>query len=293
MTNTTDNTTQELKQLSTLNALAQYGGDDLLAAFLAAYNQQNTDWDEIVSDNQRLQQERDGYKRQCTTQNDEIIQLKEENAFCRDMASQAEDIANKSTGLQQELARSKAMVQSLQNELKELKKLNPKKLKEQNKRQQAKALENQKRIGQQEQALKDAGKALKESKAETNKAIGKIAQLQKQLSHDTGSGLYHNDAHHLIIWPQKTKMQRPDGSIFEGRSLLYLHQSGRGGLITHDPENGSKLCAAPKGGLRPSTETIEFAQDWLYKVNELQEGIVKEEDMIPVNYNGNFDGKAA
>lgn len=288
-----DSTTQELKQLSTLNALAQYGSDDLLTAFLASYNQQNADWDEMVSENQQLQQERDGYKRQCNAQIKEIEELKQENEFCRDMALKAEDIANKSTGVQQELNRSKAMVQSLQNEIKELKKLNPKKLKEQNKRQQQKAIEKDKRIKQAETALKDSCKALEKSRAETQQAIAKIAELQKQLSHDTGSGLYHNDAHHLIIWPQKTKMQRPDGSIFEGRSLLYLHQSGRGGLITHDPENGSKLCAAPKGGLRPSTETIEFAQDWLYKVNELQEGIVKEEDMIPVNYNGNFDGKAA
>ncbi|MAD77589.1 MAG: hypothetical protein CML20_22945 [Rheinheimera sp.] len=288
-----DSTTQELKQLSTLNALAQYGSDDLLAAFLASYNQQNADWDEMVSDNQRLQQERDGYKRQCNAQIKEIEELKQESEFCRDMALQAEDIANKSTGVQQELNRSKAMVKSLQNELKELKKLNPKKLKEQNKRQQQKAIEKDKRIRQAEAALKDAGKALEKSRAETQQAIAKIAELQKQLAHDTGAGLYHNNKDHLIIWPQKTKMQRPDGSIFEGRSLLYLHQSGRGGLITNDPDNGSKLCAAPPGGLRPGSDTIDFAQDWLFKVNELQEGLVREEDMIPVNYNGNFDGKAA
>lgn len=288
-----DSTTQELKRLSTLNALAQYSGDDLLAAFLASYNQQNADWDEMVSENQRLQQERDGYKRQCNAQIKEIEELKQENEFCRDMALKAEDIANKSTGVQQELNRSKAMVQSLQNELKELKKLNPKKLKEQNKRQQQKAIEKDKRITQAETALKDSGKALEKSRAETQQAIAKIAELQKQLAHDTGAGLYHNDKDHLIIWPQKNKMQRPDGSIFEGRSLLYLHQSGRGGLITYDPDNGSKLCAAPPGGLRPGGNTIEFAQDWLFKVNELQEGIVREEDMIPVNYNGNFDGKAA
>ena len=288
-----DSTTQELKQLSTLNALAQYCSDDLLAAFLASYSQQNADWDEMVSENQRLQQERDGYKRQCSAQIKEIEELKQENEFCRDMALKAEDIANKSTGVQQELNRSKAMVQSLQNELKELKKLNPKKLKEQNKRQQQKAIEKDKRIRQAEAALKDSGKALEKSRAETQQAIAKIAKLQKQLAHDTGAGLYHNNKDHLIIWPQKTKMQRPDGSIFEGRSLLYLHQSGRGGLITYDPDNGSKLCAAPPGGLRPSSDTTDFAQNWLFKVNELQEGLVREEDMIPVNYNGNFDGKAA
>lgn len=287
-------TNAELKQPSTVDALSQYDGDDLLIAFLSAYNQQNSDWDEMVGENQRLQQELDGYKRQCSTQTQEIETLTQENKLCNEMAVNAEIVANKITGLDQELNRAKAMNRSLQNELKELNKLNPKKLKEQTKRQQAKAIENQKRITQLEQLLKEAGKAIKTSQAETNKAVDKIARLQTQLAHDTGSGLYHNGDHHLIIWPQKTKMQDADNNIFEGRSLLYLHKSGRGGLITYNPNTEeANLCATPRGGLRPSDEAKQFAQDWLFKVNEVQAGTVKEEDMLPVNYNGNFDGKDA
>lgn len=280
-------TTQELKRLNTIEALLQYSADDLLDAFLQTYNQQNTDWDRLVSENERLQQQLDGYKRQAHAQISEIEELKNENAFCREMALKAEQVANQSTGLQQELARTKLMNRSLTEELKELKKLNPKKLKEQNKRQQAKAIEKDKRINQLEVYLKETGKELTELKSSLNKAVGKIAQLQKQLAHDTGSGLYHNGEHHLIIWPQKSKIQDANGNIFEGRSLLYLHQSGRGGLMTYNPETEQvNLCAAPRGGLRPSEELKEFAQSWLTKVNVIQEGIIKEEDMIPTNYNG-------
>ncbi|NAW78353.1 hypothetical protein CAG60_05600 [Vibrio sp. V33_P6A3T137] len=265
----------------------QHSADDLLDAFLKTYNQQNSDWDRLISENERLQQQLDGYKRQAHTQISEIEELKNENAFCREMALKAEQVANQSTGLQQELARTKLMNRSLTEELKELKKLNPKKLKEQNKRQQAKAIEKDKRINQLEVYLKETGKEITELKSSLNKAVGKIAQLQKQLAHDTGSGLYHNGEHHLIIWPQKSKIQDANGNIFEGRSLLYLHQSGRGGLMTYNPETEQvNLCASPRGGLRPSEELKEFAQSWLTKVNVIQEGIIKEEDMIPTNYNG-------
>ncbi|EGR2700624.1 hypothetical protein DUG79_25740 [Vibrio parahaemolyticus] len=285
-----DATTQELKRLNTLEALLQHSGDDLLDAFLQTYNQQNADWDDMVAENERLQQQLDGYKRQAHAQVDEIEELKKENAFCRDMALKAEGIANKSIGIQQELDRTKVMNKSLMDEIKELKKLNPKKLKEQNKRQQAKALEKDKRIKQLETYLKETGKEVKELKVKLNQSIGKIAQLKKQLAHDTGSGLYHNGEHHLIIWPQKNKMQDANGNIFEGRSLLYLHQSGRGGLMTYNPDTEQvNLCAAPRGGLRPSEDLKDFAQSWLTKVNVVQEGIVKEEDMIPVNYNPEFE----
>ena len=110
--------------------------------------------------------------------------------------------------------------------------------------------------------------------------------LQRQLAHDTGSGLYHNGEHHLIIWPQKTKMERPDGSVFESRALLYMHQSGRGALVSYNDQDGTALCASPKGGLKPSKEVMEFAHNWLFKVNSLQGGTVQESDMVPVDFNG-------
>ncbi|EGQ9818927.1 hypothetical protein FV768_23710 [Vibrio parahaemolyticus] len=86
-------------------------------------------------------------------------------------------------------------------------------------------------------------------------------------------------------------MEDENGNRFEGRSLLYLHRSGRGGLMNYNPETGEvNLCAAPRGGLKPSEDVRSFAANWLYKVNAIQDGIVHEDDMIPVNYNGDFEG---
>ena len=128
---------------------------------------------------------------------------------------------------------------------------------------------------------------------QTIEAHTKIDLLQRQLAHDTGSGLYHNGEHHLIIWPQKTKFQRPDGTTFESRSLLYMHQSGRGALFTYSEEGGTVFAASPKPGLKPTREVQEFAHNWLFKVNSLQGGIVHESDMVPVDFNGYASEQAA
>lgn len=201
-------------------------------------------------------------------------------------------IARKVTAKDNEILRLQSQLKVAQNQLKtaqekvrELSQLNPKKLKEQAKRQ---ALANEKALGRnkkleiEKKELKAEVKALKDQR---NIAVNKVAELQRKLENNTGAGLYHNGEHHLIIWPQKTKMQREDGTQFESRSLLYLHQSGRGGLVSHDPQDGAQLCAAPKGGLRPSKATLDFAQNWLRQVNEVQNGIITDADMIPVNFN--------
>lgn len=276
------------EQLTTQNP------DVLLAAFVERFNDLMYSHDEQATLIALTQQQLDGYKRQCHSQTKEIAELKRENDFCRDMALKSEQIAHKHIALECERNKLKSQLTQLQQEYTQLKGGdNPKRLREQIQRLKENNAKHQARIKALEKDNKQYRRDLSENQKQQNQGFAKIAELKKQLAHDTGSGLYHNDQHHLIIWPQKTKMQRPNGSTFEGRSLLYLHQSGRGGLITFDPENGAKLCAAPKGGLRPSNECVEFAQDWLFKVNELQEGIVKEEDMIPVNYNANFDDKAA
>lgn len=169
--------------------------------------------------------------------------------------------------------------------MRELNQLNPKKLKEQIKRVKEANEKSQARCSKLELEAKEYRKEITHLTEQRNIAVNKVAELKHKLDHNTGAGLYHNGEHHLIIWPQKTKMQREDGTQFESRSLLYLHQSGRGGLITHDPQDGAQLCAAPKGGLRPSKLTLDFAQNWLSQVNDIQNGVVTDADMIPVNFN--------
>lgn len=275
--------------------LTQYDSADLIMALATRYNQEAEDWDQLVSDNHRLEQQLDGYKRQANTQiedikalQEQIKTLEEENQFCRDMALKAEDIANKSVALQTANQTLKNQVSGLQREITSMKQMgDPKKLKATIGDKNAKLKDLEKRNNALQHKLNQAEHKQTQTQISLNQAIDKIATLKMTLAHDTGSGLYHNDKHHLIIWPQVTKMQGEDGTIFEGRSLLYMHQSGRGGLMTYNPgTNEVNLCAAPVGGLRPNEDTREFAKNWLFKVNALQNGNVQEEDMIAVNYNG-------
>ncbi|WP_394293032.1 hypothetical protein [Aeromonas rivipollensis] len=160
------------------------------------------------------------------------------------------------------------------------------KLREQVKRLKDGNAEKDARISQLERDNSKARHDLTTAQRQSIEAHTKIDLLQRQLAHDTGSGLYHNGEHHLIIWPQKTKFQRPDGTTFESRSLLYMHQSGRGALFTYSEESGTEFAASPKPGLKPTKEVQEFAHNWLFKVNSLQGGIVHESDMVPVDFNG-------
>jgi seryl-tRNA synthetase len=117
-----------------------------------------------------------------------------------------------------------------------------------------------------------------------------ILSLKNKLDKSSVSGIFHKGKDHLNIWDQSVTMQRDDGSTFDSRALLYIHQSGRGGLITYDPiAQTSHLCASPPGGLRPGDDCIQVAKDWMFKVNELQDGEVKDEDLCATNYNGSSD----
>lgn len=267
---------------------------ELLAAFVPSFNDLTGQLDEVS-------QERDELSIQLAAQNGTVIDLQarvadleQENARCHDAARKAEKVGNAVLALQVEKARLQEQLAQAQQALTALRGAgDPKKLKEQVKRLQESNLTKEARIGQLE---RDNGKLrhdLTTTQRQAIEAHGKIDQLQKQLAHDTGSGLYHSGEHHLIIWPQKTKMERPDGTTFESRSLLYIHQSGRAALVTYNDQDGTALCAAPKGGLRPSKETMDFAHNWLFKVNSLQDGLVNESDMVPVDFNGYASQQAA
>lgn len=267
---------------------------ELLAAFVPSFNDLTGQLDEVS-------QERDELSIQTAAQHTQILDLQariadieQENASCREAARKAEKIGNESIALLSEKARLQEQLAQLQQVLASYGGVNGiNKLKEQVKRLQNGNAEKDARISQLERDNSKARHDLTTAQRQAIEAHTKIDLLQRQLAHDTGSGLYHNGEHHLIIWPQKTKFQRPDGSTFEARSLLYMHQSGRGGLFTYSDEVGTVFAASPKPGLKPSKEVQEFAHNWLFKVNSLQSGIVQESDMVPVDFNGYASQQAA
>jgi len=172
-----------------------------------------------------------------------------------------------------------------QEKVRELNQLNPKKLKEQIKRQKEANEKSQARSKYLEKTAKENATEIKDLTSVIKKATLTIANLKHDLDRAKGTGVYHNGEHHLTIWPQEIKIEREDGTHFSGKTLLYLHQSGRGALIAQDNDMNAVLCSAPKGGLRPNKATLDFASDWLTQVNEIQGGQISDADMIPVNLN--------
>lgn len=278
----------------TVEALENAQPHELLSAFVVRFNDLSGQLDEVS-------QERDELSIQtaaaATTQAAllaRIADLEQENERCCDAARKAEKIGNQVGALLVEKTRLQEQLNQLQQVIATYGGVNGiDKLKEQNKRLKSGNTEKDARISQLERDNSKARHDLTTAQRQSIEAHTKIDLLQRQLAHDTGSGLYHNGEHHLIIWPQKTKFQRPDGSTFEARSLLYMHQSGRGGLFTYSEESGTMFAASPKPGLKPSKEVQEFAHNWLFKVNSLQDGIVHESDMVPVDFNGYASQQAA
>ena len=282
-----DSTESEAHSSDTLTRFVeQYNAEQIQAeqqAQIHALYKQNTQ-DEIAILKSKLEAEK--------RFNTELQDQAKQDAIDLNRAAKAVEngvkIATQVTALNNTIASLQSQLKTAQEKVRELNQLNPKKLKEQIKRVKEATEKSQARCGKLEIEAKEYRKEIAHLSEQRNMAVNKVAELKQKLEHNTGAGVYHNGEHPLIIWPQKTKMQREDGTQFESRSLLYLHQSGRGGLITHDPQDGAQLCAAPKGGLRPSKAALDFAQTWLSQVNDIQNGVVTDADMIPVNFNADL-----
>lgn len=267
---------------------------ELLAAFVPSFNDLTDQLDEVSQERDELDIQLAAKHSQLLDAQSRIADLEQENESCREAARKAEKIGKDSIALQTEKARLQEQLAQLQQVLASYGGVaGLKKLKEQVKRLQDGNADKEARLRQLQQDNSKYRHDLTATQRQTIEAHTKIDLLQRQLAHDTGSGLYHNGEHHLIIWPQKTKFQRPDGTTFESRSLLYMHQSGRGALFTYSEEGGTVFAASPKPGLKPTREVQEFAHNWLFKVNSLQGGIVHESDMVPVDFNGYASEQAA
>lgn len=289
-----------------MNSTTQHSSE-LLTSFIHSYNaeqsqlEQQEQMHEIYKANTQdeialLKSKLEAEKRLTTKLQEDINQ---NNIDLNKAAQAVEDgllIAKKQTALNKKIDTLESKNASLNEQLKtaqkkvtELNQLNPKKLKEQNKRQKDANEKAQARAKHLEQSLKETRKEKSELSNALQKAAITIGNLRHELDRNNGTGVYHDGDHHLIIWPQPIKIKREDGSDFQGRTLLYLNQSGRGGLIAQDSDLNAHLCAAPKGGLRPSKSTLEFAGKWLAQVNEVQGGVITDADIIPINLNGEGD----
>lgn len=278
----------------TVEALENAQPHELLSAFVVRFNDLSDQLDEVSQERDELSIQTAAKHTQILDLQARIADLEKENDLCRSAALEAERIAHNIIALKGEKTRLQEQLSQLQQVLSSYGGVaGLKKLKEQVKRLQDGNADKEARLRQLQQDNSKYRHDLTATQRQAFEAHTKIDELQRQLAHDTGSGLYHNGEHHLIIWPQKTKLQREDGSTFEGRSLLYMHQSGRAALFYYNEQDGTVLAQSPKGGLKPSAATQEFAHNWLFKVNSLQGGVVHPADMEPVDYNGYSSQQAA
>lgn len=262
----------------------------LLDLFINGFNKHTEQYNALLDDLQRTESKLEAEKRftqsqaeQITEQQERIKELEAYQEKSEAALTEALKNAQRLTATERTLTVTKKQLAALQKQWNEA---NPKKLKEQIKRVKEQNEKLSARNKKQDIEAREYKKEIAHHKEKTNIATNKVIELKQQIAMNTGAGLFHKGTDHLIYWPQPTTMQRPDKSRFKSTSLLYMDQSGRGGLVNFDPDTGkAQLCAAPPGGLRMNKETAEFAQNWLHKVNELQDGEVYEDDMIPVNHN--------
>lgn len=199
--NTTNRTVGTIEE-----ALMQAQPHELLAAFVTSFNDLTGQLDE-------LSQERDELSIQTAAQHTQILDLQariadleKENDLCRSAALEAERIAHNIIALKGEKTRLQDQLAQLQKVIASYGGVNGiDKLKEQNKRLKSGNADKDARIGQLERENGQYRHDLTATQRQTIEAHTKIDELQRQLAHDTGSGLYHNGEHHLIIWPQKNQ----------------------------------------------------------------------------------------
>jgi len=134
------------------------------------------------------------------------------------------------------------------------------------------------------QIKRDLTKTRQDGADRAKQLLEKVDQAEKDLAFWQGSGIFHKGPHHLIVWPKPLEINGKSG-IYLNQGLLYMHQSGRAALVTYDPETGIQMAANPPGGLKMSDDCLNFANEWLYKVNILQDGKITDLDMVQINHN--------
>lgn len=236
-----------------------------------------------------LQIELANAKSQVESQAKAIGELKERNNQLESLnernieaIKKAEPIARAAVAQKRQLEMVQSNLAATQKELTALKGGdNPKRLREQIKRNKDK---NAELTAKNERLQREAAQYRADIKAERELMEALKKELYEESARQANKSftrLYTEGEHHVMLWPEVIKAQCvTTGEVSEGRALLYMHNSMRGALLTLDEENGTaRMGASPKGGLRLSKATKDFADSWLYKVNALQGGDVKVEDL--------------
>lgn len=123
----------------------------------------------------------------------------------------------------------------------------------------------QDRLEKQKAAAEQHKRNFNEERKTTAALRKEIAELTNRLDAAGINQVYREDGDIVQTYPYHL------GGMVEGYDprmtpLLYLHQSGRGGLILLNDEDEAELVDAPKGGIRPKKATLEHCSQWLRRV---------------------------
>lgn len=266
--------------------LSAIDGGELLMAAANAWNDAIIELDARGEQITLLRSQLDGLRRQVAQQTEELRQAGQDAQQQADLIKALAKERSENEALKKQLALANQTNKAQLDELRELRQLNPKKQQARIKEQKAKAEGYQARIAQLEREAIAYRADIAAGKLRERQGIDKIRLLEAERANAGAPAIYHNGDHHLVIWPQLLKLQTEGGEIITQRPLLYMHQSGRGALLTLDPNSMElSMAASPKGGLKPPTELLELAGQWLYKVNQGQGGDLAPEDFTVIDYN--------
>ena len=165
--------------------------------------------------------------------------------------------------------------------------------------QKAANLEHQLKVTRKE--LKTSKEQIKRNKAGIAQRDAKIKKLEskskgKVITDETLQPLttvYSKDEDVLLIWPSQLelgvngKKSKQTALLFTDRQGCYVtcfldenNEVGFSTPIRNDAEISDRTkLIIQKNCLQVSNETAEFAQDWLYRVNVIQKGIIKPIDL--------------
>ncbi|MAE72515.1 MAG: hypothetical protein CL675_00370 [Bdellovibrionaceae bacterium] len=223
---------------------------DAIDNLVAAYNQEVAEFDQMVENEEQLQ-----------IQNDKLTALvKDYEQGAAVVLKNAKNADQQLSQAQRERDQALAKVKDLTITLTAYKEIagTPKKLRDRIKSYKDK-LESQRLATEQQKRLYHS------ERKTTAQLKTEISELKNRLAAADIVQIYRGDTDIVQTYPYHI------GGMVEGHDarqtpLLYLHQSGRGGLIILNKDDEAELVEAPKGGLRPKKATLELCGNWLRRV---------------------------
>lgn len=220
---------------------------DAIDTLVTAYNQEVAEFDQLVTDADQLQEQND----KLTT----LVKDYEQGAavLLKNLENAQIELAQANRERDQALTKN----QDANITLAAFKEIagTPKKLRDKIKSYKERLESQRLAAEQQKRKHQDESKKTKQLEAQ-------ILELENRLAVASIKQIYRNGNDIIQTYPYHL------GGMVEGHDeqqtpLLYLHQSGRGGLILLNKDDEAELVEAPKGGLRPTKATLEHCGNWL------------------------------